>query len=159
MSWLFGSSKKKEQPSVTVDPRPIDGFYVVQTSQQSSDSHSLYPNINPDRNPAPTSLPYTPSPSVSGSTPSASSNINSPGMFRSASSEVQNQLESVPFRIASQLQLDSNSSLNDNDTLNEFTERLKKLKQCIQRGEFEYDFKLERNVVREAKMVNGHTIY
>ncbi|XP_075227930.1 uncharacterized protein LOC142328220 [Lycorma delicatula] len=158
MSWLFGSTKKKEPPHVTVDPTPIDGFCVVRAAppppppSSTSHSSSLYPNLNPV-SPAP--LPYNPSPTLSSDTTSTLHLQSGRGI-----NEVQNQLDSVPFRIAPHLEIDVKLSNNSNKlVLNEFTERLNKVKHCIENGEFEYDFNLEKRIIREAKMVNGHIAY
>lgn len=156
MSWLFGSMKKKEPPHVTIDPTPIDGFCVVQKVPSQQPVPSMYPNLNPV---SPSSLPYSPSPYL----PNTSATTSTTLPLRSGGGnvlEVHNQLDSVPFRIASHLELDSNlNSNNNNIVLKEFIDRLKRVKQGIENGEFDYDFKLERNIIREAKMVNGHIAY
>lgn len=159
MSWLFGSSKKKDPPPVTVDPTPIDGFLLVQNPPQPGSTQPLYPNLNVSGYPStPSSLPYSPAPNIPNSTPSsASSGITS--TRRLAANEVHNQLESVPFKISSQLSSGLDSSFNSNINLNDFIDKLNKLKQCLRNGDFDYDFKSERSILREAKMVNGNSLY
>lgn len=142
-NWLFGSLKRKSPEDKTVATEVFEvgsdeGYTIIQAP-----TPGLYPQIPV---PQTTTLPY----SVLPHSTQQSENQTSPVNFGRTTS-VNNQIDGVPFRIAPHLETHRSSNGFELDSLKQV------LQQCqseFKNNSYDYNFKLEKNIIHESLSFN-----
>lgn len=138
LSWIFGGKKKDDKP-ITVEVGSEDDFTLVENTGEKG----LYPVVPPYPHPPQfyTPLPYNVLP-----------HHDQQPVAGNARTNVQNQLDGVPFVLTPKLEQGSQQSLDILAGLEDLRRSVFQIAADINDKMFDYDFKLERTVLHEASI-------
>uniref|UniRef100_A0A1B6DKT5 UMA domain-containing protein n=1 Tax=Clastoptera arizonana TaxID=38151 RepID=A0A1B6DKT5_9HEMI len=144
-NWLFGSLKKKTSEDTTSNAEVFEvgsdeGYSIIQGPARTS---NIYPQVPQTYPQVPqTHLPY----SVLPPTPQHSQyQTNSQSSVKS--SNINSQIEGIQFRLASNLETHQSSNIVNSNNLKEY---LKRIQLDMKNNVYDYNFKLENNIIQES---------
>lgn len=143
LSWIFGGKKKEDKP-ITVEVGNEEDFTILPANTGQQGIYPIVPTYPPSQFYTP--LPYN----------ILQQHQDQQAVTSNARTNVQNQLDGVPFVLSSSLEQGSKQSSEVLSGLEDLRRAVFQIAADINDTAFDYNFKLEHTVLEEASIYHSN---